>query len=227
MLKKFMKLLSGSQGLIDQAQQESIDMLILGKEMFIMAIDAVHEETTKEVMRTLAKMDKNLNRMEMEVRKKVFSHLAISRGEDLLTGLQLNIIITDMERIGDYTKNIGELVEMMPARLDFGKHDETFEKVKNLALELFDLTYKALEEQNEKSALEAVRKYDTISKTVDSTIEAVVAGKELTETVEKRHVGLVLLLRYIKRVCAHLKNISTSVVNPFHQIGYRPGTYKT
>jgi len=57
-------------------------MLILGKEMFILAINAVHGETTKEIMRTLAGMDKNLNKLEMTVRKKVFSHLAISRGQD-------------------------------------------------------------------------------------------------------------------------------------------------
>lgn len=226
MLEKFWKMISGSQGLIDEAQQQSLDMLILGKEMFILAIDAVHWETTREVMRTLARMDKNMNKMEMEVRKKVFSHLAISRGQDLLTGLQLNLIISDMERVGDYTKNIGELVEMMPGKLDFGQHDVTFNKIKDLALEIFDLTYRALEKRDEKSAHEAIRKYDVVSKTVDTRIKKVVVGKELTETVEKRHVGLVLLLRYMKRVCAHLKNISTSLVNPFHQIGYRPGTYK-
>ena len=138
MLEKFYKLISGSEGLIEEAQQESLDMLIQGKEMFILAIHAVHERTTQKLMRTLATMDKNLNRMEMDVRKKVFSHLAISRGKDLLTGLQLNLIITDLERIGDYTKNIGELVEMLPGHLDFGRHDETFDSVKGLALEIFD-----------------------------------------------------------------------------------------
>ncbi len=227
MLPKFLKVIMGSKGLIEEANATSIEMLIIGKEMFILAINAVHEQTTKEILRTLAQMDKNLNRMEMDVRKKVFSHLAISRGEDLLKGLQLNIIITDLERVGDYTKNIGELVDMMPGKLEFGRHDKAFEKVKNLALEIFDLTYQALEQRDEKLAAKTIRKYDTVSKTVDATIKKVVAGKELTESVEKRHVGLVLLLRYIKRVSAHLKNISTSLVNPFHQIGYRPGTYKS
>ncbi len=226
MFDKVWKLISGGQGLIDQASQECIDMLILGKEMFILANDAVRHQTTRELMRTLARMDKNLNKKEMEVRKKIFSHLAISRGEDLLTGLQLNIIATDLERIGDYTKNIGELVEMLPGKLDFGRHDKTFNTVQGLSLELFDLTYKALENRDENLASEVIRKYDVVSKTVDDCIKSVVTGKELSETVEKRHVGLVLLLRHIKRVCAHLKNISTSLVNPFHQIGYRPGTYK-
>jgi phosphate uptake regulator len=226
MLEKLLNLIKGSQGLIDEARQESFEMIIMGKEMFILALDAVHEETTREVMKTLAGMDKTLNQLEMSVRKKVFSHLAISRGEDLLEALQLNVIITDLERIGDYTKNIGELVEMMPGKMDFGSHDTTFHQVKDLALELFDLTYKALEDKDEKLANEAIRKYDVVSKSVDARIEKVVAGKEMSETVEKRHVALVLLLRYTKRICAHLKNICTSVVNPFHQISYRPGAYK-
>ena len=32
---------------------------------------------------------------------------------------------------------------------------------------------------------------------------------------------LALYIRYLKRVCAHLRNISTSIVNPFHRIGFR------
>jgi phosphate uptake regulator len=226
MLDKILKLIKGSQGLIDEARQDSFDMITMGKEMFILALNAVQEETTSEVMKTLATMDKTLNKLEMGVRKKVFSHLAISRGEDLLEGLQLNVIITDLERIGDYTKNIGELVEMMPNRLDFGRHDATFQKVKDLALELFDITYKALEEKDEKLASEAIRKYDQVSKASDAQIKKVLAGKEMNETVEKRHVALLLFFRYTKRICAHLKNINTAVVNPFHQISYRPGSYK-
>ena len=33
----------------------------------------------------------------------------------------------------------------------------------------------------------------------------------------------VLIMRYFKRVNAHLKNSATSVINPFHEIGFRPG----
>jgi hypothetical protein len=34
-------------------------------------------------------------------------------------------------------------------------------------------------------------------------------------------VTTVLYLRYLKRVSAHLKNIASSVVNPFDRIGFR------
>ena len=31
-----------------------------------------------------------------------------------------------------------------------------------------------------------------------------------------------LLARFLKRVSAHLKNVASSVVNPFHRLGYKP-----
>ena len=36
-----------------------------------------------------------------------------------------------------------------------------------------------------------------------------------------RAVTAALYLRYLKRVSAHLKNVATSVVNPFYRIGYK------
>jgi hypothetical protein len=31
-------------------------------------------------------------------------------------------------------------------------------------------------------------------------------------------------MRYLKRVSAHLKNVASSVVNPYHRIGFREKT---
>jgi hypothetical protein len=38
------------------------------------------------------------------------------------------------------------------------------------------------------------------------------------------HTGIIsaLLARHLKRVSAHLKNVASSVVNPYHRLGYRP-----
>jgi hypothetical protein len=33
-----------------------------------------------------------------------------------------------------------------------------------------------------------------------------------------------LYLRYLKRMSAHVKNVATSIVNPFHRIGFREKT---
>ena len=61
-----------------------------------------------------------------------------------------------------------------------------------------------------------------LSKTCDSVLTASFESED-GDIIEKRFLGLVLIMRYFKRVNAHLKNSATSVINPFHEIGFRPG----
>ena len=54
-------------------------------------------------------------------------------------------------------------------------------------------------------------------------MERLVAQDEEADSVQRSAICLVILMRYIKRVASHLKNVCSAVVNPFHQIGFRPG----
>ncbi|MBF0384193.1 MAG: hypothetical protein HQL69_24545, partial [Magnetococcales bacterium] len=57
-------------------------------------------------------------------------------------------------------------------------------------------------------------------RTCDRLIEDIVAGRvEGISATES--AALALKLRYLKRISAHLKNIATSVVNPFDRIGFK------
>ena len=222
-MERLWEILMSKESLLDEAKEECLRMLDLGKEMFVIVLGAIKDLTSHEVRGQVARMDKEVNREQREVRKKVFEHLAISRGRDLLEGLRITSIVVDLERIGDYTKNIGELVDMLPGQLVFERYEERFQEVLSLTLSLFDLTKNAVAESDEEQAREAMRVYDRVSKLCDGTIQDVIKGETLGDTVEKCHLGLVLMLRYMKRVGGHLKNISSATVNPFDSIGYRVG----
>jgi phosphate transport system protein len=198
-------------------------MLDAGQEMFNIVLHALHEQSEKGVLGKVARMDKALNGLQREVRKKVYEHLVISRGRDLLTGLQLTSIVIDLERIGDYNKNMAELLEIFPMEMSWDEYDETFEKVRENTLEQFDYTRMALAEDDEKAARQMIRRYDRISKACDGVLAELASDEAEGDTIEKRFLALVLIMRYLKRLNAHLKNIATSVVNPFHDIGFRPG----
>ncbi|UCG43069.1 MAG: hypothetical protein JSU73_00180, partial [candidate division WOR-3 bacterium] len=43
-----------------------------------------------------------------------------------------------------------------------------------------------------------------------------------TEMPGRDAVIRALLLRFLKRVSAHLKNVASSLVNPYHKLGYKP-----
>jgi phosphate uptake regulator len=61
--------------------------------------------------------------------------------------------------------------------------------------------------------------YKKTATTCDSALNNILKMKD--EKIGKDHIALALLLRYLKRINAHLKNIASSVVNPFHRIGYK------
>jgi phosphate uptake regulator len=138
-----------------------------------------------------------------------------------MVGLELGTSVIDIERIGDYTKNISELIEMMPGELQFGEFEETYQKAQALASEVFDLGVDAFAKNDLESAKRCMEKFQQLGLLCDRSLESLIGTNGDTDTVPRTNVALVLLLRYLKRVGAHLKNIASVKVNPFHRIGYQ------
>jgi phosphate uptake regulator len=165
-------------------------------------------------------MDRQLNKVQQDIRKKVFEHLAVSKGQDLLSGLILTSIVIDLERIGDYSKNIGDLVNLFDGSIDLGDRRDALYLQLDRSNEIFDLTREALAEQDKESAKKCMKLYGKISKDCDSMLEEIISHAKNDAAVSKADLSLVLLLRYFKRVGAHLKNIASATVAPFPMIGY-------
>ena len=65
---------------------------------------------------------------------------------------------------------------------------------------------------------EGMQKSANIAKRCDTLLDRL-----LDDSLEPKEAILAtLLLRYIKRIASHLKNVASSVVNPFARIGYKP-----
>ncbi|MBL6975536.1 MAG: hypothetical protein ISR64_07390 [Deltaproteobacteria bacterium] len=221
MLDRMWETLKGKKNVIEEARSDCLRMMATGREMFNLVVQALEKDMDIQVREKVAGMDKTINAQQQDVRKKIYEHLALSRTRDLLQGLQLMTIVVDLERIGDYGKNMAELVDMLPDKMSFDKYEEHYREVQEGTLELFDLTRDALANGDEEKAREVLRRYDTISKICDGTLRGVITAEGYGDCVDKWKLGLVLLLRYMKRVSAHLKNIASAVINPFHRIGYR------
>jgi phosphate uptake regulator len=215
-------ILKQGETLLDEARDLTVKMLDLGQEMFEMVTDAMVNEAGPDMLGRIAAMDQTLNEEQIEVRRKVFEHLAVSKGHDLLMGLVLTGAVIDLERIGDYTKNMGELVGLIPGRLDFGPYAEQYADIVERTRKLFDMTRSAFVDRDKVAAREASSFFHRISREVDSILMEVVKAESPGDTIQKRVLGLALLLRYLKRTGAHLKNICTAITNPFPAIGYRP-----
>ncbi|MFH1465137.1 MAG: PhoU domain-containing protein [Pseudomonadota bacterium] len=208
--------------LLEASQRQALEMLRTTHEMFRIAVRALMEESSPPVKDKLRLLDQQVNQGQQEVRRKVFEALALSQGKNLLTGLRLLNIVIDLERIGDYTKNMAELDAMFPKSLSFHEYTEIVDDILAKTGQLFDVTHRVIETGERAEAERGLALYQQVAALCDRKLEKLVAADTGEDTVPRWQMALVLLLRYDKRVAAHLKNVCSAEINPFHRIGFRP-----
>ncbi len=116
-----------SDDLLQQAWNESFEMLEIAQEMYVEAVRILRESDDTVVNKEIRQKDKEVNKYEQEVRRKVMTHCTLQGSEELPGGMVLVSIVIDIERIGDYCKNILDLAEVHPARLTVGAYEESIQ----------------------------------------------------------------------------------------------------
>jgi len=205
-------------GLCEEAFDEAVLMLNESRGMFRDAISALHDEGA--MVADIYERDRQLNRYERSVRRKIVTHLSVSTKPDINMGLVLTAIVIDIERIGDYTKNITELAVGLDAPFDGLELDADVRKAESLVSSMFDDIVPALQESDEERARHIMEVHTEVAKIVEDDIRLLRDSKVLAGR-SGHAVTVAMHLRFLKRVSAHLKNVATSVVNPYHRIGFR------
>lgn len=218
---KEIKNLWTSDNLLKEAWDMSYEAIKLDQEMYEDAIESLWGNPTKKTQKLIYKKDKLINKYERDIRRKVITHLSVQGGMNLAPGLVLSTVIVDVERIGDYIKNIVELAEMHPEEI---KADQLRDVLHNLEGGIKNLFVKVpicLEDGDENLALDLYLNTREVGKTCDEYIRRIIT-KEISGLEAHSAAVMVLYFRYLKRINAHLRNIVSSVINPFDRIGYEP-----
>ncbi len=206
--------------LYQQALAEACDMLETDGKMFEASVESLRHSDTVDIAVDIYGLDKKINRAERDVRKKVMTHLVISGGAELAHGLALVSVVIDIERIGDYTKNIHDLARRHPARLDAGPLEPLLSEIESGIADAFRATIRAFKDNNEDLAREVMAEYkEEHSSNCEKIIDKVIEGQIDLSPADAATVAL--YTRYLKRIGSHSRNIATSIVNPFHRIGYK------
>ncbi|MCF6269699.1 MAG: PhoU domain-containing protein [Melioribacteraceae bacterium] len=210
-----------SDSLMERAFNKSFEMLDITNQMFKESRKVLRESDSNEFANDINEQDAKINKFQREVRKDVFNHLAMSGNEELPSGMVLASIVIDLERIGDFTKNIVEIAQNHPQRLHAGEFEDELITLERAVEDSFGRTIYCFKNSDEKAALNLLREYKWVSKSFDAKIQSLMRGEDTTLTIGSA-VALAIYLRALKRIFSHLRNVTSSVVNPFHRIGFKP-----
>ncbi len=206
--------------LLTQALQDSHAMLETTHEMFDESVRSLRQSDDGEMRIDIYKMDQAVNRYEQKVRRKVLKHLVITGGSNVVPGLILTSMVIDIERVGDYTKNIMELAVAYPRRLTCAACEDDVVKVEEAVTELFNQTLPTLQASDKEAARGLIDNHYWLRQVADEITMRLVKG-EGDATDPAQAAAVALYARYLKRVGAHLLNVLSSVVNPFEKMGFR------
>ena len=211
-----------SEDSLSQAWSSSNEMLVFSHDMFNDSINALRSGEKNKVIKSIKQRDEIINQYHREIRKKVVTYYSVSK--DILnidSGLVLLNMVVDIERVGDYSKNILDLAKHHPKKLVSEKISDELRIIEKAVIERFKNTVIAIETMDEDIARKLIKSYRSdLGKISDNLVASSISGNF---QIGEEHIAssMVLYARYLKRIGAHLKNITSVVVNPFESIGYK------
>ncbi len=206
---------SGPSNELDEVETWIVGMLRDGNDVFTAATDALFGGgKSKATKREVRDTDKGINEAQQDVRRTLMVHAAVN-GPDLPLVLQYASIVKDAERVGDYSKNIYDLVKYganFEGAPDEDELDSFREKVSRLILDAADV----FEAKDAGSAQRLLGKADAFLDEYNSHVKA--AYKSTGETSDA--VARALYFRFLKRTTAHVMNVLTALVAPLDRLDY-------
>ncbi len=186
------------------------------KKIFKKSFECLVENKDEEALE-LSKEDKRINKYEVKIRTDIMGYLAVNAAPDLNLALALTGVVLDYERIGDYCKIIAQLGLLYPAKLEDSEYMEIINNMRETVLKQFDLTHEAFKENDAAKANTVIGSYKGVKSLHDALVHRLNKDKEIE--INKAIIYATLPI-YLRRISAHLKNISTSVVAPFPELGF-------
>ena len=204
--------------LLNEMISEMEQMLAEAVNMYRPTVDILtgKSELSREQHTSIYETDRRINHIQRKIRKQLVEHLTVSPGSDVPISLILMSISKDAERIGDICKNMYQLAEEIGGELGPGRYKERFSKNLQETEALFAPTVEAFRNSDKELGHKTVEKGRSLAKECDAVLVEL-----MKDNLNCREAVLyTLLARHLKRICAHLSNIASSVVMPLHKLDY-------
>lgn len=172
---------------------------------------------TAEERTALYRRDVQVNKLERSIRKRVIAHLSLSgTTRDIPYCLLLMSLVKDVERIGDYAKNLTEVRDIQPEAFPDDELVDELKAIRSDVESAFKVIGPVFAQSERDAAVALIQKGRDLSRRSELLVMRLSASQHGARTT----TALVLTTRYYKRIGGHLLNILSSVVMPLHKIDY-------
>lgn len=161
----------------------------------------------------LENMDDVVDEGERMVRRTILQHLSVNPQQDLVASLILVSMVQDAERIGDFSRGMGEVIDLAQSPRE-GKFTEELRELSSRIRPLFELTEQAFREDDSEPASRVISEHSAIKQALVEYTSRV-AASDLSADMA---IVYAIAARILRRISAHLSNIASSVVQPYDRI---------
>ena len=210
-----MSFFRSDEGGISQIESQVQRMIADARHTFDLAMNAVTGGAVETVADEVRRTDRQINVTEIEIRRELLVHISVHGTADAGEMLVFMNMIKDLERIGDYNKNIFDLAL---EGVSFSG-DEDLEQILGFRDELSSriaLMGEILDTRDEDRARAYIERGDHLRREFDGLVNELVHATAPALVAVPR----ALLYRFLKRVAAHCANVVTAVVMPVDRLDY-------
>jgi Na+/phosphate symporter len=191
-------------------------MLMFDREEFELAMSALlGDVVAADVNSQLRRTDQRVNQLEREIRRELVVHTSVLGAIETPSVLVFMSIVKDIERIGDYAKN---LLDLGLDGADFSTEPDAEEwrrLTTDIAQYMADVG-DAFGRRDAEKARMLLQPGGDLLGLFDERVSALVRD----EVEGGQRVARALAHRYLKRVVAHLMNVLSAVIMPVDKLDY-------
>jgi phosphate uptake regulator len=201
---------------LDRIEATLQQMIVDDLHAFELAMSALlGERSPHEIGAELRATDHGVNAAERDIRRELVVHASVQGAIDTPAILIYMSIVKDIERIGDYAKNLFDLAAD-GADLSTGLYTGEITTLAGQVPEFITAAAAAFADRDEERSKALMRSGDDLLDHFDERVSALV--KE--EHPDHQAVAVALTHRYLKRIVAHAMNVLSAVVMPVDRLDY-------
>ena len=202
---------------LDSIDAKLSEMLTDSMRIYDLSMNCLLGDTNLDTVRDdLYSTDKKINELHRDVRREMIIHSAVnSRNLDIPLLLSYMTMSKDIERIGDYCKNLLEIEDTWNTFTQGDELDDYIELINDIG-NLIIYLQSCLNLEDESKVQDLITLGSSLSTNLDDKITALLENKEKIQYP----VATTLFFRYLKRIVSHIVNAATALIMPTDQIDY-------